>query len=134
MIKELTCGEEMKHHIYIYVMSSVLIHNFWSRYDRNTNRVSFESLDVGRQYLGYGVPLLKLKIHLSDYTFLTKKYFADFSSKIFKILKINNNVCLMCVNTFSENKVLRAMQCGSNDGSKMSLRLLLAEISFDKDL
>ena len=40
----------------------------------------------------------------------------------------------MCANTFLENKVLRGMQGGFNDGSKTSLRLLLAEISFDKDL
>jgi len=40
----------------------------------------------------------------------------------------------MCANTFWENKVLRAKLGGSNDGSKTSLRLLLAEISFNKDL
>ena len=40
----------------------------------------------------------------------------------------------MCANTFWENKVLRAKLGGSNDGSKTSLRFLLAEISFNKDL
>ena len=109
-------------------------HNFQSRRDRNTNRVSFESLDVGRQHLGYGVPLLKQKFYLSDYELLSKKYFVDFSPKISKILKVDNNVCLVCANTFLENTVLRANLGGSNDGFKTSVRLLLAEISFDKDL
>ena len=66
--------------------------------------------------------------------FCQKKYFVDFFSKISKTSKSDNNVCLMCANTFLESKVLRAMLGGSNDGSKTSLRLLLAEISFDKDL
>ena len=63
-----------------------------------------------------------------------KKYFVDFSSKLSKTSKIENNVCLMCTNTFWENKVLKAKLGGSKNGSKMSLRLLLAEISFNKDL
>ena len=77
---------------------------------------------------------VKQKFYLSYYKFLSKKYFVDFSSKMSKILKVDNNVCLMCANTFWESKVLRAMLDGSNDGSKTSLRLLLPEISFDKDL
>ena len=40
----------------------------------------------------------------------------------------------MCANTFWENKTLRAVLGDSNEGSKTSLRLLLAEILFDKDL
>ena len=36
----------------------------------------------------------------------------------------------MCVNTFWEIKVLRAMLGGSNDGSKTSLQLLFMETSF----
>ncbi len=40
----------------------------------------------------------------------------------------------MCANTFWENKTLRAVLGDSNNGSKTSLRLLLAEILFDKDL
>ena len=66
--------------------------------------------------------------------FCKENIFVDFSSKLSKTLKIDNNVCLMCANTFLENKMLRAIVDGSNDGSKTSLRLLLAEISFDKDL
>ena len=44
---------------------SVLGHNFWYRRDRNTNRLSFESLDVGRKSLGYGGPQFCQKF-LSD--------------------------------------------------------------------
>ena len=65
-------------------MSSVLIHNFSSRFDKNANPVSFESLDVGRQHLGYRASLLKYKIYLSDYKGLSKKFFVEFSSKISK--------------------------------------------------
>ena len=132
--KELLQGRDMKGCIYIYATRSVCNHNFWRRCDRNTNRASFESWNVSRQDLGYGAPLLKQKNHLSDYLFLKKKYFVDFSSKLSKTLKIDNNVCLMCANTFWENKVLRAKQSGSDTGSKTFLRFLLAEILFDKDL
>ena len=33
-------------------VASVLQHNFWSRQDKNTNRVSFESLDIDQKSLG----------------------------------------------------------------------------------
>ena len=64
---------------HMHVMSSGLIHNFWSKYDRNTNRASFKSLDVRWQNLGYGIPLLKLKIHVT-YIF-DKKMFCWFFFK-----------------------------------------------------
>ena len=54
-IKELLCGGDIRYFTAISHQTgaaSVLQHNFWSRQDKNTNRVSFESLDVGRKILG----------------------------------------------------------------------------------
>ncbi len=54
--------ENVRFSLYIYVTRSVLGHTFWCSHDKYTNRVSFESWDVSRQHLGYGVPLLKQKL------------------------------------------------------------------------
>ena len=50
--------------------TSLFFHYSLTRRDKDTNEVSFENWDVGQQYLGYKVPLLKQKFHLSDYKFL----------------------------------------------------------------
>ena len=66
------------------------------------------------------------KLDISWLYIFIKKYFVDFSSKMFKILKVGNNVCMICTNAFWESKVLRTMLSGSNDDSKLSLRPLFA--------
>ena len=58
--------------------------------------------------------------------FCRNRIFLEISSKISKILKVDNFVCLMSANTFLIYGTLKAMLDGSNDGSKVSLRLLLA--------
>ena len=81
-----TCGADIEYFAAISNqtgVASVLQHNFWSRQDKNTNRVSFESLDVGRKILGYEGPQLA---QISTRSFLFFAFMSYF--KIFQKMRL----------------------------------------------